>query len=148
MEFVNPAVQAAYERIAPMMKELFGEFASANEETPSFGISMGSAYAQTVVYPWGDDDATIRTLAWVLTGAETTPELTRYLLEANTGMMFGAFGMDEVGDVLFQSTILAATCDKEELRATIMAVIRTADRMDDELVAKFGGQRAIDRGPL
>ncbi len=145
MEFSTPAVQAAYERIAPMMKELFGEFVSTDPNIPAFGISMGSAYAQIAVYAWGDNDATLRAWSWVLTGAETTPELMRYLLDTNANIRFGSFGMDEVGDILFQNTILAATCDKEELRATIMAVVSTADRVDDELVAKFGGQRAIDR---
>ncbi len=128
-----------------MMKELFGEFAWTNENLPSFGISIGSAYAQIAVYAWGENDAVIRILSWVLTGAETTPELTHYLLKANADLMFGAFGMDDVGDVFLQSVLLAATCDKEELRATIMAVIHTADRLDDELVGQFGGQRSTDR---
>ena len=147
MEFATPTVKAVYERIAPMMKELFGEFAEANETYPSFSIAMGSAFAQVAVHPWGDNDATVRTWSWVITGAENTPELLLHLLHENANLRFGGFGVDEAGDVLFQHTILGQTCDKEELRATIMAVISTADRVDDELVAKFGGQRAIDRTP-
>jgi hypothetical protein len=89
----------------------------------------------------------VRAWSWVVTGVENTPELLLHLLNENATLRFGAFGVDEAGDIVFQHTILGQTCDKEELRTTIMAVISTADRVDDELVARFGGQRAIDRVP-
>ena len=145
MEFATPAVQAAYERIAPLIKELFGEFVYTDPNSPIFGISIGSAYAQIAPSPYGNDDATIRAWSWVVTGAETTPELMLYLLNANVNLRFGGYGIDDVGDILFHHTIMARTCDKEELRTTIMAVISTADRADDEIIAKFGGQRSADR---
>ena len=75
MEFENPAQKACYEKVAGFMKELFGEFAQAREDAPVFSVLMGSAWAQIVVLPWGNDDATIATRAYVVRGAELVPDL-------------------------------------------------------------------------
>jgi hypothetical protein len=40
---------------------------------------------------------------------------------------------------------VGSTCDREELKALVMAVATTADRLDDEIVAKWGGERAMDK---
>jgi len=145
MEFATPAVQKCYERITPMVKEIFGEFAWPYPDIPAFSISIGSAYVNIKVNPWGADDATVLTYAWVVTGVETTPELTRHLLTENYDLRFGAFGMDATGDIVLQHCIAGATCDKEDLKSSAMAIVQYADKVDDELVAKFGGQRATDR---
>lgn len=145
MEFQTEAQKACYEKISPWMKELFGEFAVAREDAPVFGVRVGSAVAQTVVFPWGDDDATICTRAYVVMGAELTLDLMRYLLRKNADMRFGAFGIDDDGDIFFEHTVVGSTCDKNELRASVLAVVATADNFDDEIVARWGGQRALDR---
>jgi hypothetical protein len=145
MEFRTQAQKACYEKIAPWMKELFGEFAFARDDAPVISVVVGSAVAQTAVFPWGEDDATICTRAYVVTGAELTPDLMHYLLRKNADMRFGAFGVDDDGDIVFEHTIVGSTCDKEELRASVMAVVLTADQFDDEIVARWGGQRALDR---
>ena len=147
MEFPTPAVQKCYERIAPMVKEVFGDFAWPFPNDPAFSVAIGSAYVTIKVNPWTDDDAVVPTYAWVVTGAETTPDLMRHLLTENFDLRFGAFGMDQAGDIILQHSIAGATCDKEDLRASAMAIVHYADASDDEIVAKFGGQRAIDRGP-
>lgn len=145
MEFRTPAQQACYEKIAPWAKELFGEFAQAREDVPAIAVAVGSAAAQIWVLPWGDDDATISARAYVVSGAELTPELLHYLLRQNADMRFGAFGVDSDGDILFEHTIVGSTCDKEELKASVMAVLMVADKYDDEIVSRWGGQRALDR---
>ena len=145
MEFQSDAQKETYEKIKPWMKDIFGEFAVAREDTATFGILVGSAYAQSGVYPWGKDDATITTRAYVVTGTELVPELMLFLLQQNDRTRFGAFGVDADNDIFYEHTIVGSTCDKEELRASIMAVIMTADDEDDKIVAKYGGQTARDR---
>jgi hypothetical protein len=145
MEFVTEAQKACYEKIKPWMKDLFGEFSMAREDAPVFGLIVGSALAQTAVYPWGDDDATICTRAYVVTGAEITPELMDYLLKANANMRFGAFGLDNENDIMFEHTVVGSRADKEEIKASILAVVMTADKYDDEIIARWGGQRALDQ---
>ena len=106
---------------------------------------IGSALTNIEVYPWRENEAVIAVFSWVVTGAETTAELTRDLLRRNLNMVFGGFGIDDKGDIVFKHHIVGSSCDQNELRASVLAVAQTADSVDDELVARYGGQRAVDR---
>lgn len=145
MEFRTEAQKACYEKIGPWMKELFGEFAMMRNDAPAIAVVIGSAVAQVGVIPWGNDDATINTRAYVVTGLEASSELMHYLLRENDTMRFGAFGLDDDDDVFFEHAVVGSACDKTELKASVMAVVMTADQYDDKIVARWGGQRAIDR---
>lgn len=145
MEFKTAAQKNIYEKVQPWMKELFGTFVSERKDEPFFGISVGSAFVSVGVLPWGEDDATITTRCFVITGAEMTPELMHFLLRENDQMRFGAFGLDGVDDIFFEHTIVGSTCDKEELKSSILAVVYTSDQYDDQIMQRWGGQRATDR---
>ena len=145
IEFQTDAQKQCYEKVAPWVKEIFGDFAVVRDDRPVFMVNVGSAITHTAVYPWGDDDPTICSRAWVVQDAEMTPELMRYLLTTNDTMRFGAFGIDEDDDIFFEHTIVGSTCDRDELKTSIMAVVTTADRLDDEIVARWGGTRAMDK---
>ena len=145
MEFRSAAQKACYEKIVPWMKELFGEFVMLRTDAPAMAVVIGSAVAQVGVIPWGNDDATINTRAYVVTGAEATSELMHFLLRETDNMRFGGFGLDSDDDVFFEHAIVGSTCDKPELKASVMAVVVTADQYDDKIIARWGGQRALDR---
>ena len=167
MEFRSAAQKACYEKIVPWMKELFGEFVMLRTDAPAMAVVIGSAVAQVGVIPWGNDDATINTRAYALpetgelyaqlrrslmagsavqvTGAEATSELMHFLLRETDNMRFGGFGLDSDDDVFFEHAIVGSTCDKPELKASVMAVVVTADQYDDKIIARWGGQRALDR---
>jgi hypothetical protein len=145
MEFKTPAQQACYEKVLPWMKEIFGDFATPREDMPIITVYVGSAIAQVGVFSWGENDATVTSRAYVVTGADLTADLMKYLLNETADMRFGGFGLDSEGDILFQHAIVGSRADKEELRASVMAVIITADEYDDKIVARWGGQRALDR---
>lgn len=145
MEFKSQAHQQVYEKIAPWIRELFGTFAFAREDVPSFGLAVGSAFVQVGVIPWGDDDATITARSYVVTGVEMTQDLMYFLLRENDKMRFGAFGVDQDNDIFFEHTIVGSSCDKDELKASIFAVVYTADQYDEQITQKWGGQRAVDR---
>jgi hypothetical protein len=145
MDFKSDAQKQVYEKIAPWMGEIFGTFVMAREDAPTFGLGLGSAFVQVGVMPWGDNDATVTARSYVVTGAELTPDLLLYLLRENDRMRFGAFGVDEDNDIFFEHTIVGSTCDKEELKSSVMAVVITADQYDEKITSKWGGQRALDR---
>jgi len=46
---------------------------------------------------------------------------------------------------VFDHTIVGQSCDKDELRASVLTVVLCADRYDDEIVRRWGGERALDR---
>lgn len=145
MEFQTDAQRACYARITPWLTQLFGELAAPRDEIPVISTVIGSALAQTAVLPWGDDDAVVTTRSYVVTGVEPDPELMHFLLRANADLQFGGFGIDADGDIVFQHSIVGSTCDREELQASVLAVVRTADRFDDQIVARWGGQTALQR---
>jgi len=145
MEFKTEAQKKTYEQVVPWMKELFGEFAMVRQDAPVIGVVVGSAVAQVAVTPWGEDDSSITVRAYVVSGAELTEDLMYFLLKENDTMRFGAFGIDDDKDIFFEHTIVGSTCQKNELKASVLAVVLTADRYDDQIVARWGGQRAVDR---
>jgi hypothetical protein len=145
MEFQSQAQQACYERILPWFQELFGDAVVAFEDEPLFIITIGSAVASTRVIPWGTGDALVTTRAYVVTGIDLTPELTYYLLRANDSIYFGRFALDCEDDIVFEHSLVGSSCDRIELKHSVTTVLRLADEYDDEIVARWGGQRALDR---
>lgn len=145
MEFQSEAQQACYNKIAIWMKDLFGKFPCARSDIPGLGLFMNSALVEVLIYPWEDDDTIINTRSYVVKGVEITQELMRFLLQENTQMYFGAFGIDDAGNILFEHSIVGSTCDKKELEASVKAVLEIADEYDDLIVNKWGGERALDR---
>lgn len=147
MDFATEPQKATWEKVAQWMKELFGEMAMAREDAPAFSILLGSAFTQVVVNPWGKDDATITVRSYVVQGVEVTQDLMQYLLRENDTMRFGAFGLDSDNDIFFEHAIVGSTADKVELKTSVMAVGVTADRYDDQIMARWGGRRAVDQQP-
>ena len=145
MKFENDAHAKAYERVKLLMAELYGESCSVNDDFPAFALGAGSSQVRVVVLPRDESDACVQVFAWVVIGAELTPDLMKYLLQKNDETLFGGFGIDSEGDIFFKHAILATDLDKSELRATIGAVRFTADEHDDEIQKRWGGQRLADR---
>ncbi len=144
VQFEHDTQKAIYEKVGQYMKELFGEMTGVRDDYPAYYLRMGSAVVQAFVLSWGDTDAMINVRAYVVMGAEKTQEMLEFLLRENYDMRFGAFGLDKSGDVTFEHNIVGSTCDKNELKASIMAVVGTADRYDDQIVSRWGGKRASD----
>jgi hypothetical protein len=84
---------------------------------------MGSAVIFVTVSAWGSDDAVIGVRAHVVIGARLEADLLQFLLLKNAEFRFGAFGLDQKGNVVFQHNIVGLTCDKPELHASVLAVL-------------------------
>ncbi|MEO1297618.1 MAG: YbjN domain-containing protein [Cyanobacteria bacterium J06636_16] len=145
MEFQTTPQKECYERIEPWMHTLFGENVLTFDDEPLFVINFGSAVASTRVIPWEGDDALITTRSYVVTDIELTPELTYYLLRENNGIRFGRFALDSENDIVFEHSLVGSTCDQIELKYSVTTVTKLADTYDDEIVARWGGKRALDR---
>jgi len=145
MEFQTETQKKVYDKIAGILRDEFGKTATPREDSPSFVMSRGSAFVQLTVTPINEQYTTVRAHSWVVTGVENTPDLLQFLLKENLSMRFGAFGIDDVGDVCFTHAILGETLEAPALMYTLMAVASVADDYDDKIVGRFGGQRAVDR---
>ncbi|MDX2099953.1 MAG: YbjN domain-containing protein [Leptolyngbyaceae cyanobacterium bins.59] len=145
MQFETEAQQTCFEKIKPWTLDYFETAFVPDYGIPAIVVPMGSAAAMVEVFPWGERDTIIRTWAYVVTQADLTPELLRFLLQKNVEMNFGAFGIDGAGDIRLEHAIVGSTCDSNELQSSLVGVLTAADRYDDEIVSRWGGKRAIDR---
>lgn len=144
MKFQTAAQQACYEKTAVWMQELFSKVPCARKDFPGLGMLMGSAIVEVLIYPW-EDDAIINTRSYVVKGAQLDTDLMHFLLRENVDMRFGAFGVDQQGDILFEHSILGSTCNKNEFKASVVAVSEIADAYDERIVEGWGGKRALER---
>ncbi|MEM1169556.1 MAG: YbjN domain-containing protein [Cyanobacteria bacterium P01_H01_bin.35] len=145
MKFETNVQEACYNKISLWMRELFDKFPCTRQDLPGVNLFMGSAFVEVFVFPWGDDEAIINTRSSVVTDVNLTPDLLKFLLLENSKMRFGAFGIDDDNNIIFEHTIVGSTCDKPELEASVKAVLKIADEYDDKIVEQWGGKRAMDR---
>lgn len=147
MEFETREQEACHRRVQGYLEEMFEGRTWASPDSPYFVLREGSALATVSVSPWREGTV-VRAWSVVVTDIRPTPELYEYLLRLNADQQFGAFALDPDNDIVLSHTIIGDTLDPGELRATVEAIAKGADDHDDEIVARFGGMRAQDRGDL
>lgn len=145
MNFKTKAQENIYGKVEKLMTQIFGEMIKKPTDRPVFLLQRGTTLTHVAVAPWGEDDAVVIVRAYVNYGADLAPDLLKHLLTENARMRFGAFGIDNDGDIFFEHTIVGSTCDKEEIKASVLAVAGTADRYDEPIRERWGGMREIDR---
>jgi hypothetical protein len=148
MEFANDVQRQVYERIKPWMaKKLhvqqFGDVYMRTDR-PAFGLMWGSVFVQVAVLPLPmptplGDDAMIVSRAYLANKPRLDADLLEYLVRMNDQARFGAFGVDEDGNVYFQHAILGSEATIQELRISVSAVAQTADRFDEQIIGRWGG---------
>lgn len=88
---------------------------------------------------------------WAPTVFDVTPtnELYKWVATEGADFWYGHCKVTPFGDkgnvqVIFEITIPGDTIDPGELKRALLSVATTADNLDDELKAKFGGKRVED----
>lgn len=145
MEFITEAQEITYMKVNKFLNQIFGEMIKKSTEKTVFLYQKGSTVTHIAIWPWRDNDAIVCVRSYVNFGAELVPELLHHLLTVNNDMRFGAFGIDEDGDIYFERTIVGSTCNKKEIKTSVLAVSHTADKYDEPIMKKWGGVRQIDR---
>ena len=144
-----------YQKVLDYLKSstLFKNSLRTYPDQPKLDVLYGSAMVEIEVLPWDvhpwdeTDLATVRATSCITVGSSINDELMHYLLDENRRMRFGAFSLDEAGQVLFSESILGGdNMDLMELQACILSVVTIADTYDDMIARRFGGQRASDVG--
>ncbi len=83
-------------------------------------------------------------MAYCVQDVEVDEDLLRGLLELNHKLPFGSFSL--VGsDIFFSHSLFGRTLERANLLNAIAAVATISDDYDDRIVAKYGGERALDR---
>lgn len=142
--FESVVHQYVYERVRRILDGAGEGLYTASEDSPSLRVHQGSASARLFVIPLTDDEAVVRVLSWVVRGANTKdPELMRFLLLKNNERNLGAFAIDQDGDVVLKYSFIGTTCTEADIMSAITAVVAGADDIDDEIVARWGGETAL-----
>lgn len=107
-----------------------------------FNFRNGSAQVYVRVAPMGD--ASTYVSVWAPTNGDVpvTPELYKYLVEQNH-YRFGHLALSEKDGkavINFTHQLLGDFLDPDELKMAVVVVAQTADQIDDQIKAKFGGR--------
>lgn len=113
------------------------------DQDGDFSISYDSARAFVRVMPHPNGQAVlVNVFAHVLVGVPPTAEFFKFVATYDE-LIFGTFYAAERPDgtcsLVLRQMLLGDYLDKDELLYVALGVVSAADKIDDELAAKFGG---------
>jgi hypothetical protein len=146
VEFNTESHRRAHASVRDYLFDLFGEI-NVSVIPGAFALQEGSTFVYVRTFPIGAEKAGVEVFSYVLLDVAVTGDLMQYLLTYNLRLVLGAFALalDASGNssVLLTHTILGDTMDANELYASVTAIARVADEVDDTLVERFGGKTAM-----
>ena len=135
------------DKVRKLLKQGFGD--KFREVDGAFFGVQGSTVVMVRVMPWESaDDAQVVIGAGVAMNTTLDDECMRFLLEKNSQVVLGAFGVEGGNSIVFRHTIVGSKIDKNELVASVRAVSSTADLYDDIITEKWGGVRVTEAAHL
>ena len=141
--FESPVHQETFNKLREYLGELFEE-PFHDLENDHFYVRYGSTVLEISVEPYGADETMIVIMSYCVQDVELDEELMAGLLELNHQMACGHFSL--VGnDIFFAHSVFGSTLDPRDLLRAITAVATVADDYDDRIVARYGGQTALER---
>jgi hypothetical protein len=142
LKFAHEAHEESYRKVAELLPELF-EDPFEDEGDGHFYVRYGSTVLEISVEPYGPKEAVVRITSYCVQGAQVDDGLLGLLLELNHFVPFGAFSV--VGDdVFFSASLFGRDLQPRDLLGAIAAVADLADDWDDRIVARCGGQTALE----
>lgn len=142
---MTDAQKRYFDQLIPWLHQVFGDQQVAVAEDEAMAdLHIGSAIVRVTVEPYLDDDAIYAFRSWVVSGAEPSPDLYRFLLRGNGKLLFGKFGLDAEGDITLDHALIASGCTRDELQQVAQQIVQTADDFDDPIMRRWGGERALD----
>lgn len=142
-KFHTQCQEEVYRQVKTYLDELVEEHFDDADHC-DFYLKYGSTVLEISIDPYEEDDAVIEVLAFCVQGVEPNFEVMSELLELNAEIPLGAFSM--VGrDIYYSHSFLGRRLRPEQLIASLDSVASTSDLYDERLVAKYGGETALER---
>ncbi|HVS03157.1 MAG TPA: hypothetical protein VMT16_10350 [Thermoanaerobaculia bacterium] len=143
MRFAHDVHRQTQELVAEFLRELFDDL-YYEEDTGHFYVRYGSTVLEVAVEGYGPEEARVTVMAYCVQGVRLERDLLLGLLELNHHLPFGAFSL--VGnDIYFSQSLFGRSLQRSNLLGAIAAVANISDEYDDRIVAKYGGQTALER---
>jgi len=141
--FHSVCQEEVYRQVKTYLDELVDEHFDDAEHC-DFYLKYGSTVLEISILPYEDDDAVIEVLAFCVQGVEPTFEMMQELLRLNSEVPLGAFSLVG-GDIFYSHSFLGRRLRGEQLIASLDSVAAISDEYDEHLVAKYGGETALER---
>ena len=140
VSFSSAVQQECYERLGTWLKEEYGETVYVRTSSPGYEIPTNGMTVMVHARTWKDDDARIVGVAYLVSGAPLTVELSLYLLRKNIRFLYGSYFVDSDDDIGFTYNIVGSTADKREVVAMVDALRWACAEAAQEIVSEFGGR--------
>jgi hypothetical protein len=133
---------ARAELLWPYVEKTLREFLGDNMKVVDERmVSIQHGSSAVLIRMLDSDEPRLQVFSMMLQGVKESPELLDVLNGLTAGLAFAkVFWAD--GDIIVAVELLAESLDRESLVNAVSVVATTADRFDDELKAKFGGETA------
>jgi len=142
-QFHTQCQEEVYRQVKTYLDELVEEHFDDADHC-DFYLKYGSTVLEISIDPYEEDDAVIEVLAFCVQGVEPTFELMSELLRLNAEVPLGAFSM--LGrDIFYSHSFLGRRLRPEQLIASLDSVASISDLYDERLVARYGGETALER---
>ncbi len=143
MEFENEVHEETFNRLKENLEELFDE-PYHDPDNDHFYVRYGTTVLEISVQPYGGEEAIVVIMSYCVQEVELAEDLLLGLLELNHQLPLGSFSL--VGnDIFFSHSLFGKSVEPRDLLRAITAVATVSDDYDDRIVAKYGGQTALER---
>lgn len=143
MGFEHEVHEETFLKVQEYLGELFDEpyHDRANDH---FYVRYGTTVLEISVEPYGPEEAMVIIMSYCVQGVDLEENLLLGLLELNHQLTLGFFSLVE-NDIFFSHSLFGQSLTARDLLRAITAVATIADEYDDRIVARFGGQTALER---
>ena len=144
IEFASEGHRTTYERISSYVAEIYPDTTEFAATEPMLFVQHGSTVVTVAISPVEIHSSVVDLYALLVREPPVTPELMRWMLEANNRYRIGALSLDEDGDIVLKHCLLGDLLAAQELRPVLTSFVTLADELDDEISETFGGYTARD----
>lgn len=142
--FEHEVQEETFFKVRDYLSDLFEEEPYHDPETHHFYVRYGTTVLEISVEPYGSDEAIVTVMSYCVQDVEMEEDLLLGLLELNHQLSCGSFSL--VGsDIFFAHSLFGRNLEPRDLLRTITSVATVADDYDDRIVARYGGQTALEK---
>jgi hypothetical protein len=142
-EFHSVCQEQVYWQVKTFLDELVDEYFDDAEHC-DFYVKYGSTVLEISIDPYEEDNAVVEILAFCVQGVDPSRELMGELLKLNAEIPLGAFSLVD-DNVFYSHSFLGRQLQAEQLVASLGSVATISDDWDEKIVAKYGGETALER---
>lgn len=141
--FEHAIQEQTFHKVKEYLSELFEE-PYHDPENDHFYVRYGTTVLEISVEPYGPEESVVTIMSYCVQDVEMEDDLLLGLLELNHQLLCGSFSV--VGsDIFFAHSLFGSSLEPRDLLRAITSVATLADDYDDRIVARYGGQTALEK---